>query len=115
MVLTFPHQAVTSTQPKGVPVSIHVFVRFDAKPAELGRLRKELLTIVPATRNEPGNLDIHLFEQKNNSGTFFIHSLWKDDAAIEAHFQYPHMKHFLGVLDSLVTNEVKAIRTDQLA
>jgi quinol monooxygenase YgiN len=96
-------------------VPVHVFVRFDAKPAELDRLRNELLVIVSATRAEPGNLDIHLFEQKTSSGTFFIHSLWKDDAAIEAHFQYPHMKHFLGILGSLVTNNVKAIRTHQIA
>jgi quinol monooxygenase YgiN len=95
-------------------LSLHVFVRFDAKPTELDHLRNELLAILNPTRAEPGCLDIHLFEEKTASGTFFIHSLWKDDAAIEAHFQLPHMKRFLGLLDAMVTNTVKAVRTRQI-
>ena len=74
-----------------------------------------MLEIIEPTRSEPGCLEIHLYEAKNVPGTLFIHSVWKDDAAIDAHAQFPHMKRFLAALDALVTNQVKAVRTQQIA
>ena len=95
-------------------MSLHVFVRFDARPDKLERLRTEVLGILEPTRAEPGCVDIHLYEEKSASGTFFIHSTWRDDAAIDTHLQLPHMKRFQGVLDDLVSNTVKAVRTRQI-
>ena len=95
-------------------MSLDVFVRFDAKPGQLERLRRELVTIIEPTRAEPGCLEFHLYEEKNASGTLCVHSCWKDDAAIDKHLQLPHMKRFLAVLDDLVTNEVKAVRTQEI-
>jgi len=95
-------------------LSFHVFVRFDARPGELDRLRNELLAILDPTRAEPDCIDIHLYEEKSASGTFFIHSGWRDEAAFDAHAQLPHMKRFLGLVDDLVSNPVKAVRTRQI-
>jgi quinol monooxygenase YgiN len=95
-------------------MSLHTFVRFDAKPGQLDLLRQELLSLLNPTRAEPGCLDIHLFEQKGSSGTFIIHSLWQDEAAFDAHVQFPYMKRFLALVPDLVTNPVKAIRTQQI-
>lgn len=92
-----------------------VFVRFEARTGQLDRLRTEVLAIIEPTRAEPGCMEIHLYEEKNASGTLFIHSRWKDDAAIDTHLQLPHMKPFLAVLDDLVTNRVKAVRTRRIA
>ena len=94
---------------------VEVFVRFDAQPGQLERLRTEVLAIVEPTRAEPGCIEFHLYEQTNASGTLFIHSRGKDDAAIDTHLQLPHMKPFLAVMDDLVTNQVKAVRTRQIA
>ena len=95
-------------------MSLHTFVHFDAKPGQLDLLRQELLALLKPTRAEPGCLVIHLFEQQGPSGTFIIHSLWQDEAAFDAHVQFPHMKRFLAVVPDLVTNPVKAIRTQQI-
>ena len=92
-----------------------VFVRFEARVGQLDRLRTEVLAIVEPTRAEPGCLEFHLYEEKNASGTLCVHSRWKDDAAIDTHLQLPHMKRFVALLDDLVTNEVKAVRTRQIA
>jgi quinol monooxygenase YgiN len=93
---------------------IHVFVRFDAKPSRVDQLRNEVRSIIGPTRAEPGCLDIHLYEEKSGSGTLYIHSVWKDEATIDAHARFPHMKHFLALLDNLVTTPVKAVRTLQI-
>jgi len=95
-------------------LSLHVFVRFDSRPGQEEQLREELLAVLEPTRGEPGCLDIHLYEEKSASGAFFIHSSWKDEAAFDAHPQFPHMKRFLGVVGDLVTNPVKAVRTRQI-
>ncbi len=95
-------------------MSLHVFVRLYAKPDRVDQLRTEVRSIVGPTRAEPGCLDIHLYEEKSASGTLFIHSIWKDEAAIDAHAQFPHMKRFLALLDDLVTSPVKAVRTRQI-
>ncbi|HLZ91680.1 MAG TPA: putative quinol monooxygenase [Candidatus Acidoferrum sp.] len=95
-------------------MSLYIFVRFDAKSGLLDQLREELLAILPPTRAESGCLDIHLYEEKSGSGTFFIHSIWQDDAALDAHAQLPHMKRFLALLGNIATNQVKAVRTHQI-
>ncbi len=95
-------------------MSFHTFVRFDAKPGQVDSLRSELLSLLEPTRGEPGCIVIHLYEEKSASGTFFIHSTWNDEAAFDAHPQFPHMKRFLGLIGDLVTNPVKAVRTRQL-
>jgi Antibiotic biosynthesis monooxygenase len=56
----------------------------------------------------------YISTRKAASGTFFIHSTWKDEGAFDAHAQFPHMKRFLGLLGDLVTNPVKAVRTRQM-
>jgi quinol monooxygenase YgiN len=89
-------------------------LRFDVKPGQLDSLRNELLSILQATRAEPGCIDLHLYEEKSASGTFFIHSTWKEESAFDAHAQFPHMKRFLGLLGDLVTDPVKAVRTRQI-
>jgi quinol monooxygenase YgiN len=96
-------------------LSVHVFVRFDAKAGQLDLLRREVLAILEPTRAEPGCLEIHLYEATNVPSTLYIHSIWEDDAAIDAHAQFPHMKRFLALLDELVTNQVKAVRAHQIA
>lgn len=89
-------------------------MRFDAKPGKLDNLRNELLSILEPTRAEPGCIAIHLYEEGSAPGTFFIHSSWKDEAAFDAHAQFPHMKRFLASVGDLVTNPVKAVRTRQI-
>jgi quinol monooxygenase YgiN len=54
------------------------------------------------------------YEEKSASGTFFIHSIWKDEAAFDAHAQFPHMKRFLGLVGDFATNPVRAVRTRQI-
>ena len=93
---------------------LDVFVRFDAKPGKLKQLRGELILLLEPTRAESGCTKIQLFEEKNRSGTFIIHSSWVDEAAFDAPTQLPHMQRFLNLVEELVTNPVKATRTRRM-
>ena len=53
-------------------VSLHVFVRFEPKPAHKQQLREELLRVLPPTREEEGCRNIHLYETKGDPFAFLF-------------------------------------------
>jgi hypothetical protein len=57
-----------------VPLSIHVFVRFEPRPGKEEEFREELLRVVEPTRAESGCLAIHAFEALQEPFVFTIHS-----------------------------------------
>jgi quinol monooxygenase YgiN len=96
-------------------MSLHTFVRFEPAPGKDQQLRDELLGVLEPTRAEPGCLRIHLFESIRPPFVFYIHSEWRDEAAFDAHVQFPHMIRFLPIVRELVTHPVHGIRTQQIA
>ncbi|HYL84105.1 MAG TPA: putative quinol monooxygenase [Candidatus Angelobacter sp.] len=96
-------------------MSLHAFVRFEPIPGKERQLREELLSLMEPTRAEPGCLWIHLYESARNPLIFCIHSEWVDEAAFDAHRNFPHMTRFLGLVRELVADPVHAVRTQQIA
>ena len=73
------------------------------------------MRVLEPTRAEPGCIAVRLFESTRGPLTFSIHAEWTDDAAFDTHTTYPHMTQFLAVIDDLVTHQVKALRTREIA
>ena len=95
-------------------MSLHTFVRFDAKPGKADQLRTELRELMNPTRAELGCLEIHLYAENSASGTFQIHSRWKDEAAFDGHVKQPHMVRFLALVGELAANQIKALQAKQI-
>jgi len=93
---------------------LDVFVRFEPVPGKEQQLHEELMLILDPTRAELGCVRIHLYKSARGPCIFFIHSEWVDQAAFDAHAQYPHMKRFLGLVGELTTHAVQAVRTQQI-
>lgn len=92
-------------------MSLHIFIPFEPLARKEQRLREELQTVVRASRSEPGCIGIYLFEAVRIPVTFFIHSEWADEAAFDAHCDFPHMRRFLALVPELVAGLVVANRT----
>jgi quinol monooxygenase YgiN len=45
---------------------------------------------------------------------YFIHSIWVDEAAFEAHAELPHTRRFMGAVEDLIANPFQAVRTIQV-
>lgn len=96
-------------------MALHVFVRFEPLAGKEQQLLDELIRVFEPTRAEPGCLRIHLFQSIRGQLTFFIHSEWIDEDAFDAHAKLPHMDRFCGLVASLITHSLQAIRTKQIA
>jgi quinol monooxygenase YgiN len=90
---------------------LDVFVRFDPKAGKESQLRDALAGVVEPTRTEPGCMRIHFYESIRGPLIYFIHSVWIDEAAFEAHAELPHTRRFVGVVGDLIANPFQAVRT----
>ena len=94
---------------------LYIFARFEPRPGKQRQLLDELMLILEPTRAETGCVRVHLYESTRDPSTFFIHSEWTDDQAFDAHAEQPHMRRFLGLVDDLIAQPLKAVRTKQIA
>ncbi len=65
-------------------------------------------------RREAGCLSIHAFRSIREDRLFYVHSIWRDDAAFELHAQLPHTVAFIDEVTPLIDHPVQAIRTQRL-
>ncbi|MEU1122485.1 putative quinol monooxygenase [Streptomyces sp. NPDC005899] len=57
-------------------------------------LKQLLLSFVEPTRQEPGCLEYHLHEDRNDPGVFVFYEAWRSQADLDAHLALPHMQAF---------------------
>ena len=88
-----------------------------APPENLARLKPHMATMLQASRAEDGCLTYSYGEDVAEPGLIRVFEVWRDEAAIQAHFQAPHMAAWraagaeLGVFDrKLALYEVAAER-----
>ena len=61
-------------------------------PAQnLQAFRPHMLAMLTATRAEDGCIDYSYAEDVAEPGLIRVFEIWRDQAALEAHFQAPHM------------------------
>lgn len=53
---------------------------------------KALNLLVENTRAEPGCIRFEIIQQRDKPEQFTLWEIWVDDAALAAHFEYPHTK-----------------------
>jgi len=77
---------------------IEGWVRMDAD--DIDRLRGASVTMITATRREDGCLEYAFAQDLADPELFRIIERWRDEAALAAHFQTPHMAAFQQALGS---------------
>ncbi len=79
-------------------IMIEGWVRMDA--ADIDRLRPAAAAMIAATRQEDGCFEYAFSQDLVDAGLFRIVERWRDEAALAAHFQTPHMAAFQQALGS---------------
>ena len=67
-----------------------------------GSAEKALERMIPAirlTRDEPGNHEFRLFRAKRGTDRFVIFERWKNQAALERHWEQPYTKEILALFE----------------
>ncbi|SHF84329.1 putative quinol monooxygenase [Chryseobacterium sp. OV279] len=80
-----------------------------AKEGKRTALKEALLQLIIPTRSEPGCLYYILFEDKNNTGTFYMREAFKNTAEFEFHTQTVHFKNFAAQMDELMSEPIQLI------
>jgi quinol monooxygenase YgiN len=62
-----------------------------APPENLEGLRPHMLAMLAASRAEAGCLEYAYAEDVADPGLIRVFEVWRDQAALDAHFQTPHM------------------------
>ena len=65
-----------------------------AKPGKEDELRKFLVSLVTASRHDPGNISYELHEVEDEPGTFIFYEQWISEELLKAHTQTPGLKEF---------------------
>lgn len=73
-------------------IMIEGWIRMDA--ADIEQLRPAAVAMVSATHEEDGCLEYAFAQDLSDPGLFRIIERWRDEAALAAHFQTPHMAAF---------------------
>lgn len=89
---------------------LHLIAMFTAKPGKTEALRELLEGLIEPTRAEPGCLDYRLMADREDERRFIFVEAWRDDAALEAHFETPHLQEALGKFPELLDGDLELRR-----
>ncbi|MEV6756829.1 putative quinol monooxygenase [Streptomyces sp. NPDC051214] len=64
------------------------------KPERAAELKERLLSFVEPTRQEPGCLEYHFHEDRDEPGVFVFYEAWRSQGDLDAHLALPHMRAF---------------------
>jgi quinol monooxygenase YgiN len=95
-------------------VERYTFVRLHAREGEERAVEEALRDVQRPSGEEEGCLSIHLFRSTRDRRLFYIHSRWKDEAALQKHTELPHTVAFLKRMDALLDQPFEATRTEMI-
>jgi len=70
-------------------------------PAHKDAATAAAIEMMKATRAETGNIEYVFTWDLAEEGLVRVFEQWQDQAALEAHFEAPHMKAFIGKMGTL--------------
>jgi quinol monooxygenase YgiN len=95
-------------------MELFVFARFHARPGNEAAVADAMRECLAPTREEPGCFRIHHFRSVRDPRLFYIHSVWRDEAAFEDHARLPHTVRFLERVEPLIDHPLDVARTVQI-
>lgn len=79
---------------KNQPIKKVIVAHFDVKPDQVKAFITAGQAVVDATRKEAGCISYALYQLPTDPTKFVMYEEWKDQAAIDSHFEQPHFKTF---------------------
>jgi quinol monooxygenase YgiN len=96
-------------------MELFIFARVHARPGNEAAVAEAMREGLAPTRDEPGCLGIQHFRSVRDPQLFYIHSIWKDEAAFENHARLPHTVRFLERVQPLIGHPLDVARTERIA
>jgi quinol monooxygenase YgiN len=71
---------------------ITLIVKIKAKKGMEEAVKKELLSLLPLSRSEPGCIHYDLHQATNDKSVFYFYESWKSQKDLDEHMQKPYLK-----------------------
>ena len=94
---------------------VTVIARIKAKTGEVQRVKEELLKLLAPTRAENGCINFDMHQGATDQSQFLFHENWTSKAALEAHFETPHIKNWLRVAEGLLAEPLEVTLWNRVA
>ncbi len=96
-------------------MSLHVVAVLHAQPGREGELRELLEGLIEPTRAEPGCIGYRLHSNDADPAEFVFIEEWEDGAALDAHFETPHIGAAVTRLPDLCDAELDLRRLTRIS
>jgi quinol monooxygenase YgiN len=87
--------------------NVTVIARIRAKADRVQRVEEELRKLLAPTRAENGCIDFDMHQGATDPSLFLFHENWTSKAALEAHFETPHIKNWLRQAEGLLAEPLE--------
>ncbi|MFE2416248.1 putative quinol monooxygenase [Streptomyces hokutonensis] len=75
----------------------------DSRPGLEDSFRARIVELVREVRREPGCVTFTAYEARDVPGRFYLHEVYTDAAAFDAHLRTEHVRRFLSAIPELST------------
>ena len=86
---------------------VTVIARIRAKTGRAQRVKEELLKLLAPTRAESGCINFDMHQGTTDPAQFLFLENWTSEAALEAHFETPHIKKWLRQAEGLLAEPLE--------
>jgi len=90
------------------------FGKFVVREGTEAGAEKALREVMGPSREEAGCVRIEAYRALRGGRVFYIHSVWKDEAAFETHAGLPHTLKFVERMKALVEREPEMTRAERV-
>ncbi len=92
-----------------------ILVLIPAKPGKGDALDKVLKALLAPTRAEKGCISYDAHRSNDDAALFMMYETWESQAALDAHFQTPHMVDAVAKLPDLVEGNLNIQKFSKLS
>lgn len=84
-----------------------IIAHIKAKPGLEARMQQDLISLIAPTRAESGCITFDLLKDTTDPTMFVLYENWKDQAALDAHFQQPYVQRVLQAYEETLAEPIE--------
>jgi quinol monooxygenase YgiN len=96
------------------PPDLFIFARLHARAGHEDALAGALRDVHGPTSLEPECLLHQIYRSVRDTRLYYVHTLWKNEAAFEKHVELPHTVHFAQRVEKLIDHPLEVTRAKQI-
>ncbi|HFC93298.1 MAG TPA: antibiotic biosynthesis monooxygenase [Leucothrix mucor] len=94
---------------------VTVILQAQAKPADIENFKTYIAKCLPETRSYNGCINIDIYEDKNNKGSFIFYEYWESVNAYEAYLEYRTKQGVMEKIGSMLITPPEITYYDKVA